>query len=203
LTDSVLLREGVTKVTLVELSTTLMQNLREIPFCARTLADERLELIIDDGRRYLLRSPEKFDLIIMDPLKTTWAYSNNLYSMEFFKLAQSHLKKGGILYVSIDGKEVMAKTLISVFEHVRSYDFGFFASDTPFVRTDFEVEKFLSGFSAPDRNVIFRIYKRINFIAEKPFLQQKTAGYPVNRDRKPVSEYYLGLQVKEKFSWFK
>jgi spermidine synthase len=203
LTDSVLMREGVTKVTLVELSTTLMQNLRGIPFCARTLADERLKLIIDDGRRYLLRTPEKFDLIIMDPLKTTWAYSNNLYSMEFFKLAQSHLKKGGILYVSMDGKEVMAKTLISVFEHVRSYDFGFFASDTPFAKTDFDSQNYLSVFNPHDRNIIFSIQKRLNFIGDKPFLMQKTAGYPVNRDRKPVSEYYLGLQVKEKFSLFK
>jgi spermidine synthase len=203
LTDAVLMHAGVKKVTLVELSETLMQNLQEIPFCARTLADERLELIIDDGRRYLLRSPEKFDLIIMDPLRPTWAYSNNLYSMEFFRLAQSHLNKGGILYVSIDGKEVMAKTLISVFEHVRSYDFGFFASDTPFAKTDFEVKRFLSGFTAPDRDVISSLHNRMNFIAEKPFLKQKTAGYPVNRDRKPVSEYYLGLQVKERFSWFK
>jgi hypothetical protein len=139
----------------------------------------------------------------MDPLKTTWAYSNNLYSMEFFKLAQSHLNKGGILFVNINGKEVMAKNLISVFEHVRSYDFGFFASDAPFTKTDFNVERFLSGFSERDRDVITNIYGRINFIGEKPFLEQKTAGYPVNRDMNPIMEYYLGLQVKEKFLCFK
>jgi len=203
LTDAVLKSPQVKKVTLVELSPTLIQNLKEIPFCARTLTDERLELIIDDGRRYLLRTPEKFDLIIMDPLKTTWAYSNNVYSMEFFKIVQSRLDKGGILCIFMGGGEVMAKTLISVFEYVRDYEGGFFASDTPFIKTDFRAESYLSSFPAPDRDIISGMQKKIKWIAEKHLLKQKTAGYPINRDRKPVLEYYLGLQVKEKFSWFK
>jgi len=77
LTDAMLRSPQVKKVTLVELSATLIQNLKHISFCAQTFADSRLDVIIDDGRRYLLRNPEKYDLIIMDPLKTTWAYSNN------------------------------------------------------------------------------------------------------------------------------
>jgi spermidine synthase len=202
-TDAVLMLDDVKKVTLVELSETLINNLKEIPFCARAMADERLDLIIDDGRRYLLRTPEKFDLIIMDPLRPTWAYSNNLYSVEFFKLAQSRLKEGGILFVGIDGKEVMAKTLISVFEHVRYYDFCFFASNTPFAETDSGTQNYLSIFPPHDRDIIARWLKQIKCIGEKPFIIQKTAGYPINTDLKPVSEYYLGLQMKEKSSWFK
>jgi spermidine synthase len=198
--DAVLMLDDAKKVTLVELSGTLMNNLKEIPFCNKMLADKRLEVIIDDGRRYLLRTPEKFDLIIMDPLRTTWAYSNNLYSVEFFNLVQNHLKEGGVLFVGIDGKEVLAKTLISVFAHVRHYkDIGFLASSRPFTKIDSRTHNYFSAFDPPMRDIILHIYKNVTFIGEKPFLTKTTAGYPINWDKKPVSEYYLGLQIKEKF----
>lgn len=202
LTDAVLRSPRVKKVTLVELSETLMRNLKQLPFCRRTLEDSRLDLIIDDGRRYLIRTPETFDLIMMDPLKTTWAYSNNLYSQEFFRLAQSRLNKGGILCLFMGGEPVMAKTLISVFDHVRDYGGGFFASNTSFTKTASSAKDYLTFFSPADKESIDAIYKNLKCIAEKPLLQQITAGYPFNKDLKPILEYYLGIQAKEKWGWY-
>ena len=53
------------------------------------------------------------------------------------------------------GEEVMAKTLISVFEYVRDYDGGFFASDTPFNKNDSETRKFFSSITHAMTGILF------------------------------------------------
>lgn len=203
LTDALLKSSLVQTVTVVELSKTLIQNLQQLPFCKKIFADPRLHLVIDDGRRYLLRTTEKFDLIVMDPLKTTWAYSNNLYSQDFFRLVKSRLAHDGMLCLFMGGEQVMAKTLLSVFTHVRDYGGGFFAASAPFTERNFDPEKYLAGFNASDREHIYNIYKTIHCIADEKMLRETTSKYPVNKDLKPVLEYYLGAQVKERFIWNK
>ena len=86
ITEVILKSPGIKKITIVELSDTLINNLRKMSVFRDMLADERINLIIDDGRRFLLRTEEKFDLILIDALKTTTSYSNNVYSRQFFEM---------------------------------------------------------------------------------------------------------------------
>jgi len=58
-------------------------------------SDSRVKLIIDEGRRFLLRTNEKCDLILIDPIRTTTSYSNNLYSNQCFQIINQHLTPGG------------------------------------------------------------------------------------------------------------
>jgi hypothetical protein len=37
---------------------------------------------------------------------------------------------------------------------------------------------------------------------DQSFIRELTGPYPVNRDMKPVCEYYLGLALREKLQWF-
>jgi spermidine synthase len=56
------------------------------------------KIIIDDGRRFLMRTDEKFDVITLDPpppLES--AGSSLLYSREFYQLVKLRLAQGGIL----------------------------------------------------------------------------------------------------------
>ena len=82
--ETILKSAEIKQVVLVELNRTLIANLRKLPLLQHILSDPRVHLIIDDGRRYLIDSHEKFDLITTYPLRTTTAYSNNLYSESFF-----------------------------------------------------------------------------------------------------------------------
>ena len=59
--------DDVRKITVVELNQDLMSNLTKIPVLKKELSDKRVRLIIDDGRRFLLRTDEKFDLILIEP----------------------------------------------------------------------------------------------------------------------------------------
>ena len=89
--------------------------------------DPRLELVFDDGRKYLENSNEKFDVIIIDtvdPLEYGPAYL--LFTKEFMEVVKDKLSDGGI--VSIQSNAVfpggsqfllaMYKTLERVFPKV-------------------------------------------------------------------------------------
>ena len=55
-------------------------------------------IVIDDGRRFLDRSAEKFDAVIIDPPPPVEAAGSSLlYSREFYVLVKEHLRPGGIL----------------------------------------------------------------------------------------------------------
>lgn len=55
-------------------------------------------IVIDDGRRYLERTTEQYDLITVDPPPPVQAAgSSMLYSEEFYRVAKKRLRPGGIL----------------------------------------------------------------------------------------------------------
>jgi spermidine synthase len=60
------------------------------------LSDPRTRLVFDDGRHYLLTTPEQFDIITSDPIHPWVKGSAALYTQEYFQLVKSHLKPGGI-----------------------------------------------------------------------------------------------------------
>jgi spermidine synthase len=92
------------------------EDLRQI------LHDSRLRFHVGDGRRFLRRSTEKYDLIVMN---TTWhwrAYSTFLLSKEFLELARHHLAPDGLVaYNSTDSPDVL-KTAKAVFPHAYLYE---------------------------------------------------------------------------------
>jgi hypothetical protein len=59
--------------------------------------DRRLEIRLRDGRRELLRSAERYDLITLEPPPPSAAGVVNLYSSEFYALAAARLTPGGLL----------------------------------------------------------------------------------------------------------
>ena len=55
-------------------------------------------IVIDDGRSYLKRSPEQYDLILLTRrLQPGLLPSSLLFSKEFYAIAKPHLRPGGIL----------------------------------------------------------------------------------------------------------
>jgi spermidine synthase len=192
---------GVEKVTLVELNATVMRNLSRIPLFHKLLEDPRLEIILDDGRRYLLRTNEQFDAILIDPLRTATAYSGNLYSREFFLLAKEHLSPDGVFMLWLDEHRVLPATLSSVFPHIRKY--GYFAIGFPGAaaqRNEMQRASILLSFPEYDRVYI----ETIGYMnkAEEYFLSNNIAKSRVNTDLRPITEYYLGLQLRSLFKNF-
>ncbi len=59
--------------------------------------DPRLDIRLRDGRRELLRSAEQYDVITLEPPPPAAAGVVNLYSTDFYRLAQARLRPQGIM----------------------------------------------------------------------------------------------------------
>jgi spermidine synthase len=111
-------------------------------------ADEVMKLplarvVIDDGRRYLERTPTKYDAIIVDPPPPVQtAGSSLLYSQEFYALARQRLEPGGILQqwlpeADAPTQAAAARALrnsfayVRVFPGIQGWGWHFLASDRP------------------------------------------------------------------------
>jgi spermidine synthase len=80
------------------------------------LADPRVGHVAGDGRAYLLRTPQRFDIIEADALRPTSAYSGNLYSEQYFTLVKNRLKPNGLAATWAPTKRVH-DTFVRVFPY--------------------------------------------------------------------------------------
>jgi spermidine synthase len=84
-----------------------------------------VRIIIDDGRRFLKRTTEKFDVVTLDPPPPVEAAGSSLlYSVDFYDEVKAHLTDGGILQQWYPGGEqkilhAVARSLERSFPHVR------------------------------------------------------------------------------------
>jgi hypothetical protein len=124
------LRRETGSVTVFEISSPQPRILRRIvrerslPELAGFLADPRVAIRLEDGRRALeaLRG-EGFDAIETDAIWPESAGSGNLYSLEFFSTCARRLRPGGLMCTWAPTPRVRA-TFRSVFEHVLDVDGG-------------------------------------------------------------------------------
>jgi spermidine synthase len=94
---------------------------------AEVLKNPKGHIVIDDGRRFLKRTPLKFDVIATDPPPPLQAAGSSLlYSPEFLELVKQHLKPKGIVQIWLPGGDLMSdlavvRSVYSSFPYVRSF----------------------------------------------------------------------------------
>ncbi len=99
-------------------------------FHAGAFDDGRVQLVIEDGRKYVERTLERFDVIIIDvndPLEN--GLSNKLFTLEFYQILAERLKTNGIVVVQSGaashtengGFTGICATLVAAFSHVFPY----------------------------------------------------------------------------------
>jgi spermidine synthase len=80
--------------------------------------------VADDGRNYLQMNDRRYDVITVDPAPPFYSAGTvNLYTREFFELAQGRLTDGGVFCLWIppwEEREIryVMRTYLDVFEHV-------------------------------------------------------------------------------------
>lgn len=71
---------------------------------AEVLKNPKGHIVIDDGRRFLNRTQEKYDVIVIDPPPPIEAAGSSLlYSTEFYDAIKRHLKPNGIMQMWLPG----------------------------------------------------------------------------------------------------
>ncbi|HEY3860575.1 MAG TPA: hypothetical protein VGO59_01700 [Verrucomicrobiae bacterium] len=91
------------------------------------LQNPKGRIIIDDGRRFLKRTRDKYDIIVIDPPPPVQAAGSSLlYSRQFYELAKEHLNTNGILQIwlpdgSREAVQPVARSLADSFPYLRAF----------------------------------------------------------------------------------
>lgn len=109
----------------VELVPSVVQTAKFFPEVNHGVMDNpAFNLILDDGRNYLLVTDKKYDVITVDATSPKSAGSGNLYTREFYESCRSRLDDNGLVVqwlpfhlLSEDEIKMTARTFMSVFPH--------------------------------------------------------------------------------------
>jgi spermidine synthase len=168
-------------------------------------------VVIDDGRRYLERTDEKFDVIAIDPPPPVEAAGSSLlYTKEFYASIRQHLVPGGFLQQWLPGGDPV--TVASVARAL--------AESFPYVRTFHSVDGWGIHFTASDQPIPDRTPEAMvarmpagaikdmmewgpQATPEKQFAVVLNSEFPISQvialapaapamaDNRPVNEYYF------------
>ncbi len=187
---------------------------------AQLLRSPFSQVVIDDGRHYLERSSEQYDVITLDPPPPVEAAGSSLlYSKEFYEIAKRHLRPGGILqqWFPQGGTDPtalvsVAKALresfpyIRVFHTVGGWGHHFLASMSPLTPTSAAVlasrlpaaaaSDLLEFGPAQSAEEQFASVTNSEFSIES--LIGLASGYvPALQDDRPVNEYYIWRRAQD------
>ncbi len=87
----------VESIDLVEISSTVIEGSRFFsPFNHHALDDNRVNLILEDGRNHVALSGKKYDVIVSEPSNPWISGVGVLFTLDFFKLLKANLNDDGI-----------------------------------------------------------------------------------------------------------
>ena len=182
------------------------------------LANPENRIVVDDGRRFLERTDEVFDVITLDPPPPPEAAGSSLlYSVEFNRALKKRLAPGGILqhWCPTDEVDVQLgvwESLAEVFEHVKvfrgmdGWGFHFLASDSPLPeRTAKDLADNTPEAAKADliewgpEGSALEQYQRLmdNAFPDFGFYAEKFDAEPILDDR-PLNEYFFLRRAKNK-----
>ena len=104
--------------------------------------NDRVTIHIDDGRNFLLKSRETYDVITMEPMPPALAGVADMYTKEFYDLCNDHLNPGGFVsqwvpmyYLTLDDMKMLYRTFAESFPYAmvfyHNFDSFLVGSDQP------------------------------------------------------------------------
>jgi spermidine synthase len=126
----------------------------------KVVSRPNIRFVANDGRNFLLLSPDKYDVITVDPSPPIYSAGTvNLYTREFFTLCKEHLTPGGVMCLWFSGGDqqdnlYIYKTFYSVFQNMTvwksPHNWGFYLLGT-LARTNVDRSKIERAFTKNPR----------------------------------------------------
>jgi len=198
--------DSVQTLTSVEINPGYMGIIQKYPVVSSLLKDPKVNIQVDDGRRWLKRHPEaKFDIILMNTTFHWRDHSTNLLSADFLRICQSHLKPGGVLYFNTTGSEDAIFTAATVFKHITRYAYFVAASDSPFSMTPQQKRANLLRFRRDGKPVFEPEVPELRGILEEMVAAELKDLIPVYRARTDlycITDDNMASEYKRNRKWF-
>ncbi len=175
------------------------------------LASPRAHLVIDDGRRFLERTSDQYDVITIDPPPPVEAAASSLlYSKEFYAVVRKRLRSGGIVqqWLPEGDRTVVASVtralrdsfpFVRAFHPIEAWGIHYLASDVPLEN----VSATTLAERLPPRASADLVEWGPYVSAERQFVEVLLREVPTDElvaadpeapaltDDRPVNEYYL------------
>jgi spermidine synthase len=181
------------------------------PDAPQLLSSPLAHVEIDDGRRYLERTTQQYDVITIDPPPPVEsAGSSLLYSKEFYSTIKQRLKAGGILQQWLPSGDGEVQTAIiralkesfpyvRIFPGVTGYGAHFLASEMPFPhRTAEELVQRMPATAVEDMmewgpkpTPIRQFGAMLDNEIPKERMLEASPQTPAMQDDRPVNEYFM------------
>ena len=175
-------------------------------------------VVVDDARRFLERTRESFDVIVIDPPPPVAAAGSSLlYSAEFYQLARRRLRPGGILQQWLPGgdaavKSAFAQSLrqsfpdVRVFRSIEGWGYHFLAANSPMSRLRAAtLAARLPPAAArdllewgPEASVAIQLDTVLSRELPIEELIQGDPAAPLLTDDRPVNEYFLLRRISRR-----
>jgi predicted membrane-bound spermidine synthase len=172
---------------------------------------ERGRVIIDDGRRYLEWTREKYDLITIDPPPPVQAAGSSLlYSKEFYELAKRRLQPDGILAQWLPGGDIETQAAVTksikesfpfvkAFTSLHGWGVHYLASQVPLANPTAAALAARLPAAATTDLLEWRDYgtaeKELGTMLEQEVsldaIIAKSPATPALTDDRPINEYYF------------
>ncbi len=175
------------------------------PWNQGVLTNNRVKIYCEDARTVLKLSPQKYDAIISEPSNPWMVNVGSVFSREFYELAASRLKPGGIMTqwfhmyeVDDETVDLVLRTFGSVFPATEIWDAGagdiiLLGSDRPW-KSDPEAYRRAFELEGPRRDLDAIGLSTPEAVLARQLASQRTAFAvpgpgPIQRDTFPVLEY--------------
>jgi spermidine synthase len=96
-TTNAVREEGAERIDVVDLNAAVFGMAGYFATNRGVLEDPRVHPIAMDGREWIRRTEQRYDVVTLEPMPPSFAGVNALYSREFYELAASKLAPGGIV----------------------------------------------------------------------------------------------------------
>jgi predicted membrane-bound spermidine synthase len=170
---------------------------RAYPALNQLLCDMRMHYFFTDGRAFLSKTRERYDIIEADALRPDSAYAGNIYSVEYFSLLRKRLAPGGYAVTWLPTTRV-PRSLRAVFPYVEVWGELGIGSEQPL---NIDADTIRERVRRPYTQNYFRnagidvdtIMAEYLLNASEPYTphSRKSAASDLNRDLFPRDEFHV------------
>jgi spermidine synthase len=197
-------------VDVVELSPAVVDAARQFSRINQDLIRRpNVHLRVDDGRNYMLLTPERYDVVTADVIVPMHAGAGNLYSIEYYRLMRRVLRNRGIAvqWIGSSGEteyKLIMRTFLTVFPQTTLWFGGtlMVGATRPLILDE---EAFLRKQASPQSK---QALDALGFTSFDALLSRYDAGPeelkafvgegPLLTDDRPLTEYFLSLPQNDR-----